>query len=180
MSRYRASAIAIAWGHEARTWLPTGRTLPYTTWQVRHRAVIALLLAHALILGTAAALVHLSLTDVATAVGVPALGAYAASRSALPRNVRSGIGACSLMLTSAVVVHLMNGSTEGHFHFFAMIPVVALYEDWVPFGLAVAVVLLHHGVAGTVDPRAVYDHHNAWQSPWKWALIHAGFFAAAC
>src|SRR3954452_10000157 len=180
MSRSRASTVARAWVHEAQTWLPTGRTLPQASWQVRHRAVVVLLLAHAVILGMAAALVQRSVVDVATAVGVPALGAYAASRSALSRNVRSGIGAVSLMLTSAVVVHLMNGSIEAHFHFFAMIPIVALYEDWVPFGLAVAVVLVHHGIAGTVDPRAVYDHQDAWHNPWKWALIHAGFFAAAC
>jgi diguanylate cyclase (GGDEF)-like protein len=84
------------------------------------------------------------------------------------------------MLTSAVVVHLMHGQIEGHFHFFAMIPIVALYEDWIPFGLAVLVVLVHHGVMGTLDPRSVYDHADAWQHPWRWAFVHAAFFAAAC
>ena len=58
------------------------------------------------------------------------------------------------MLTSTVVVHLMHGAIEGHFHFFAMIPVVALYEDWVPFGLAVGIVLMHHGLMGTIEPNA--------------------------
>jgi diguanylate cyclase (GGDEF)-like protein len=163
-----------------RSWLPTGRTLPYASWQTRHRAVVILLLAHAVVLGFAAALTGRPAFDVLSDAAVPALGAFAASRPALPRAVRSCIGAVSLMLTSSVVVHLMSGSIEAHFHFFAMIPVVALYEDWLPFILAVGVVLVHHGVMGTLNPQAVYDHTNAWQHPWKWAFIHAGFFAAAC
>jgi diguanylate cyclase (GGDEF)-like protein len=138
------------------------------------------LIAHAVVIGIYSLVAQLSPFDVLTNIAVPAVGAYAASRPRLSQHIRSGIAAVSIMLTSAVVVHLMNGSIEAHFHFFAMIPVVALYEDWVPFGLAVGVVLLHHGVMGTLEPGAVYNHAAAWQHPWKYAFIHAGFFAAAC
>jgi diguanylate cyclase (GGDEF)-like protein len=162
------------------TWLPRGQTLPESHWRVRHRAVTWLLLAHAVVFAVVGLFLHLPALDLLTDVGVPALGAFAASRRSLGRGARSGIAAVSLMLTSAVVVHLMNGSTEAHFHFFVMIPVVALYEDWVPFGLAVAVVLVHHGLVGTVDPKAVYDHGSAVQHPWRWAFVHAAFFASAC
>ena len=161
-------------------WLPRGRTLPEESWRVRHRAVVTLLLAHAAVFAGVCVALRQDPVQSAISVAVPLLGAYAASRRALPRGLRSGIGAVSLMLTSAVVVHLMHGSIEGHFHFFAMIPIVALYEDWVPFGLAVAVVLLHHGVMGTIEPETVYDHANAWHHPWRWAFVHASFFAAAC
>jgi diguanylate cyclase (GGDEF)-like protein len=161
-------------------WLPRGSTLPEADWQVRHRAVTWLLLVHAAAFFVAGVVTQVPPVDLASYVAVPALGAFAASRRTLSRSVRSGIGAVSLMLTSAVVVHLMNGSIEGHFHFFVMIPVVALYEDWVPFGLAVGVVLLHHGVIGTLDPTAVYDHRGAIEHPWRWAFVHAFFFAAAC
>jgi diguanylate cyclase (GGDEF)-like protein len=139
-----------------------------------------LLIAHAVVIGAYSLLAGLPLFDVLSNIAVPGVGAYAASRPRLSRLVRSGIAAVSLMLTSGVVVHLMSGSIEGHFHFFAMIPVVALYEDWVAFGLAVAVVLLHHGVMGTLEPEAVYNHAGAINNPWKYAFIHAGFFAAAC
>ena len=61
-----------------------------------------------------------------------------------------------------------------------MIPVVALYEDWIPFGLAVGVVLVHHGLIGTLAPTAVYDHRGAIEHPWRWAFVHAFFFATAC
>ena len=164
----------------ALSWFPRGQTLPEASWRSRHRAVTCLLVAHAVVIGLYAALRGFPVTDILTDAAVPALGAFAASRTSLSRNVRSGVAAVSLMLTSAVVVHLMSGSIEGHFHFFVMIPVVALYEDWVPFGLAVAVVLLHHGVMGTIAPTAVYDHRDAWSHPWRWALVHAAFFAAAC
>ena len=147
---------------------------------MRHRAVVTLLLLHAAVFAGITIGLGQGAGQVATAVAVPLLGAYAASRRTLRRGVRSGIGAVSLMLTSAVVVHLMSGSIEAHFHFFAMIPIVALYEDWVPFGLAVAVVLFHHGVMGTIEPETVYDHANAWHHPWRWAFVHAAFFASAC
>jgi diguanylate cyclase (GGDEF)-like protein len=162
------------------TWLPRGQTLPEQAWRARHRAVTWLLLAHAVAFAVVGLMLRSPVTDVLTNAAVPGLGAFAASRGSLSRAVRSGIGAVSLMLTSAVVVHLMNGSIEGHFHFFAMIPIVALYEDWVPFGLAVTVVLLHHGVMGTLEPAAVYDHAGAVSHPWRWAFVHAGFFASAC
>jgi diguanylate cyclase (GGDEF)-like protein len=161
-------------------WFPRGSTLPESEWRVRHRAVTWLLLFHAVVFAVASVAKGLPLTDVLCNTAVPGLGAFAASRTSLSRGARSGIGAVSLMLSSAVVVHLMNGSIEGHFHFFVMIPVVALYEDWIPFGLAVAVVLIHHGIIGTLAPTTVYDHRGAIEHPWRWAFVHAFFFATAC
>jgi diguanylate cyclase len=160
--------------------LPHGRTLPEASWKVRHRAVVILLLAHAVVLAGWTMAAKMSVPETLLNAAVPALGAYAATRNALPRVVRSGIASVAVMLTSAVVVHLMSGSIEGHFHFFAMIPVVALYEDWIAFGLAVSVVLMHHGVMGTVDPQTVYNHSGAWDHPWRYAFIHAAFFGSAC
>jgi diguanylate cyclase (GGDEF)-like protein len=164
----------------AAAWFPRGSTLPEAHWQVRHRAVTWLLVFHAAVFAVASVAKQLPLADIVVNVAVPALGAFAASRGSLSRGARSGIAAVSLMLSSAVVVHLMNGSIEGHFHFFVMIPVVALYEDWVPFGLAVGIVLVHHGAIGTIAPTTVYDHRGALDHPWRWAFVHAFFFASAC
>jgi diguanylate cyclase (GGDEF)-like protein len=154
--------------------------LPEPVWRTRHRAVTLLLVVHAVAIAVAAAVMGQDFADVVTNAAVPGLGAFAASRSSLGRLARSGIASVALMLTSGVVVHLMHGSIEGHFHFFAMIPVVALYELWVPFCLAVGVVLVHHGVMGTLNPQAVYDHQSAVEHPWRWAFVHAAFFASAC
>ncbi|WP_324274863.1 putative bifunctional diguanylate cyclase/phosphodiesterase [Blastococcus brunescens] len=77
------------------------------------------------------------------------------------------------------LVHLWGGVTESHFSFFVMIGVVALYQSWIPFGIALVVVTLHHGLFGTVFPHAVFGHDAAFANPWVWAGIHAAFVLAA-
>jgi light-regulated signal transduction histidine kinase (bacteriophytochrome) len=78
-----------------------------------------------------------------------------------------------------VLIHLSGGVIELHFHFFVVVVALTLYEDWLPFLLAAAYVALHHGVLGTLSPETVYNHPDAQQHPVRWALIHAGFIAAA-
>jgi len=98
----------------------------------------------------------------------------------LGRTGRACAAALGLMVCSGMVVHLSNGLTEAHFHFFVIIPVIAMYEAWAPFMVGVAYVLVHHGVMGAIDPRLVYNHPPAWDRPWLFAGIHAAFFSAAC
>ena len=43
-------------------------------------------------------------------------------------------------------MHLSSGLTEAHFHFFVIIVVLTLYEDWVPFSVALAFVVIHHAI----------------------------------
>ncbi len=95
------------------------------------------------------------------------------------RSVRACIASFGLLSASAILVHLSGGYIEMHFHFFVMLAVITLYQDWRPFLLAVAYIALHHGGVGTVDPDAVYNHPDAWANPWKWAAIHGGFVLAA-
>ena len=64
-----------------------------------------------------------------------------------------------------------------HFHFFVMVAVVAIYQSWYPFLLAIGFVLLHHGVIGAIDSSSVYNHLEALRSPWRWAAVHALFIA---
>src|SRR4051794_13465291 len=101
-------------------WLPHGQSLPDDAWRVRHRAVTVLLMAHAAAIVVIGVLAGRPVLDALIDAAVPGLGAFAASRGSLSRPIRSGIGSVALMLTSAVVVHVMHGSIEGHFHFFAM------------------------------------------------------------
>jgi PAS domain S-box-containing protein len=108
------------------------------------------------------------------------MAALLAGFGLLGRGLSAAIAAGGLMVCSGVIVHLSDGMIEAHFHFFVMIPVIALYEAWAPFALAVAYVLVHHGVMGTLNPRAVYDHPEAWERPWLFAGVHAAFFAFAC
>ena len=47
-----------------------------------------------------------------------------------------------------------------------------------PYGIAMVVVALHHGVIGTIYPHTVFSHEAA-TAPWVWAGIHAAFVLAA-
>ena len=62
-----------------------------------------------------------------------------------------------------------------HFHFFVMVVVVSLYQDWLPFLAAVGYVFVHHGIFGALDPGSVFNHPAAISHPWKWAAVHAFF-----
>jgi diguanylate cyclase (GGDEF)-like protein len=64
-------------------------------------------------------------------------------------------------------------------HFFVMVGVITLYQDWLPFGLALAYVVVHHTVLGILAPTQVFNHPAAERTPWKWALIHGAFVLAA-
>jgi diguanylate cyclase (GGDEF)-like protein len=90
-----------------------------------------------------------------------------------------GLATFGLLTASAVLVHLSGGLIEFHFHFFVMLFVITLYQDWATFLLAVAYVGVDHGVVGLLAPQAVYNHAEAWRSPLKWAGVHALFVAGA-
>lgn len=107
------------------------------------------------------------------------MAALVAGFMRLGRVLSASVAAAGLMVCSGVIVHLSGGMIEAHFHFFVMIPVIAMYEAWAPFTLAVAYVLFHHGIMGTLNPEAVYDHPAAREQPWVFAGVHAGFFAFA-
>jgi diguanylate cyclase (GGDEF)-like protein/PAS domain S-box-containing protein len=160
--------------------LPAGKTLPPDVWQRRHRAMVVLVWLHAvglLIYGLARGypLWHMGIDT----LPIVTFGAAASVpyRSARFRACMVSLG---LLSSSAILVHLSGGSTEAHFHFFVMVTLLACYEEWVPYLLAILFVLVHHGLMGAIDPTSVYDHPSAVHEPWKWAGIHAMFIAALC
>ncbi|WP_243057311.1 ATP-binding protein [Nocardioides sp. SR21] len=111
------------------------------------------------------------------------MAALVAGFMRLGRVASASVAAAGLVICSGVIVHLSGGMIEAHFHFFVMIPVIAMYEAWAPFTIAVGYVLVHHGVMGTLNSHAVYNHPAARDQPWLFAGVHAGFFAfasAAC
>lgn len=173
---------------EATSWRLPGRSqLPMPIWLVRHRWVTSVLLVHLPVLAAWAVLNRTPL-DTLAALTVPTVLYLAAKSEQLsggrlrpPLALSSTAAAAGLMACSAFLVAVSGGYIEAHFHFFVMIPIVALYEDWAPFAVAAAIVLLEHGVVGTFWPHRVYGHaamHS--EHPWLFALIHAGFVIAAC
>lgn len=159
-------------------WLPEGRGLPAEEWRLRHRAVQVFILGHAVglpLFGMARGWsAGLALTE-GVIIGLIGL---AAGIPQLSRKLRSGLAALGCVLSSAVLVQFWGGIIEAHFHFFVVVALISLYQDWLPFLLAILFVALDHGVTGTLLPDWVYNHPAAIENPWGWATVHAGFILA--
>jgi diguanylate cyclase (GGDEF)-like protein/PAS domain S-box-containing protein len=162
-----------------RLLLPEGRTLPDDAWRRRHHAMVLLLV------GESVGLVLFSLAQ-----GNSWLHSLAHAAALLPiavlallvehrRRAASVLVSLGLITACALLVHIWHGAIEGHFLFFVTIVVLALYEDWLPFLVAAAYVVIHHGVMGALDAGGVYNHPDAIAHPWKWAVIHGAFVIAA-
>jgi diguanylate cyclase (GGDEF)-like protein len=159
-------------------YLPKGQSLPEEVWRVRHRTLTYLLRAHVV------AIFFYGLARGKGAAHSAAEATIVASFAALAtltqnRKVSSGATALGLVASSAVLVHLSGGIIEMHFHFFVMVGILTLYQDWLPFLAAIGFVVLHHGVMGALRPQDVYNHPSAIAHPFRWALIHGGFVLAA-
>ena len=145
----------------------------------RHRALLALLWMHAVGLTIFALAENVSvLHSVAHGLVIAAIASCAMLAHG-NRRLAAAFVSVGLITCSALLVHIWGGVIEGHFHFFVMIALLALYEDWLPFLLAAAYVVVHHGLAGALDAHAVYNHKDAIEHPWKWALIHGAFVVGA-
>ncbi|AJF27131.1 chemotaxis protein [Haloarcula sp. CBA1115] len=168
-------------------YIPSGDTIPDETWRGRHRNILILLLAHVpflLALGlysgteslvTGATLPEIDTLHVLAEVGVVVGLAVLARLPWFGRRTRTALATMGLVTTSGFLVHFSGGYIEAHFHFFIVMAVVAVYEDWLPFFLGIGYVSVQHGIFGMIDPSRVYNHSAAINNPWVWAFIHAGF-----
>ena len=170
MPSVRAGIVARVLG-----WLPAGGNLTHSDFTRRHRAIVYLIWIQA-----AGTLVFGLVSHIYPPVAVleclliAALGGVARIDVLAPR-FRSAIATLALITTSAVIVQFSGGVIEAHFHFFVMLAVISLYQDWIPFLLAILYVAVDHGVIGTLFPHATYNNPAAIAHPWQWAFIHAAF-----
>jgi diguanylate cyclase (GGDEF)-like protein len=165
--------------HRLREWLPQGNMLHSHVFAARHRMITRLALVQAVALGVYGIVADHDASSALVAVlvaGLPALGGLLTS---LPRAVRMLSVVTSLMFASASLVDLTHGLTEAHFHFFVMLGVVSLYQDWAAFGLCVLITVVHHALMGLAAPGTVFATAAQRSHPVQWALIHGGFILAA-
>jgi diguanylate cyclase (GGDEF)-like protein/PAS domain S-box-containing protein len=162
----------------AFAFIPRGRTLPYDVWVHRHRVMLVVVWLHVVAFLTAAAVLGQPLSLIAYEIGPIAVCAMAAARPIGSRRLRGSFLSFAAVYCSATLVALCGGATEAHFHFFVMVTMLAAYEEWVPYLIAIGFVVLHHGVIGGIAPASVYDHPQASASPWEWTLIHGSFIVA--
>lgn len=144
--------------------LPEGWELRSGDFAWRHRFVCLLVAAHVPVLLLVAVLRGPGLLHgiaVVAPVVVLLAGAVVPSR----RRLQACAATLALLTCSAVLVHLFDGLAEMHFHYFVAVAVVALYQDWRLYVLAVGFVAVQPALMGTVDG-------------WAWGLLHAGFVLA--
>ncbi len=158
--------------------LPEGRALPDNVWNARHRGMLVLLWLHAIAILIFAAIVGKPLSHGLAEAALVAGAALLAHAKFGGRKFQAGMASFGLVTAASVLVHLSGGYIEMHFHFFVIVAIVSLYQDWVPFLIAIGYVVFHHGVIGVLDPTSVYNHPDAWAHPWKWAMIHGAFIVA--
>nr|WP_218860044.1 EAL domain-containing protein [Petropleomorpha daqingensis] len=159
--------------------LPEGRLLPEPVWRRRHTVLVRIAAIQAVGLGILSVLTGHALLGSLTSTLAILLPLPFALPAEFRRSVRAGATTVSLLGGCVLLVHLMAGVTEAHFSFFVVVGLVSLYQDWVPFGVALLLTIAHHGIMGTLHPHEVFGTAAAQSAPWVWAGIHGGFVLAA-
>jgi signal transduction histidine kinase len=92
------------------------------------------------------------------------------------RRTRALAVALGLISCSAVFVHLSGGLIEWHFHYFVTLALIALYQEWMVYLLALGFVVVQHALGSWLSFHSVYNHGDG---EFYWALVHGGFVLAA-
>jgi diguanylate cyclase (GGDEF)-like protein len=166
-------------GRRAAAGLPGGYTLSAGEWERRHLVILRVVAGHAEGLFLLALWLGFPLGHAVLDAAPLALATAAAAYRGIPRRLRASLATLGALASSAILVHLLGGLIEAHFHFFVMLFVIVLYQDWFAFLLAAVFVLTEHAVIGVIAPQVVYSHAEAQQNPVKWAAIHGLFVAGA-
>ncbi len=160
--------------------LPKGLPISDEAWNGRHRFLLYLLWTHAFGVPVFAMWMDSSVTQCVVMGASLAACAGLAREHVLGRNVQSLLVSFGLMTASAWMVYVSHGYIEMHFHYFVLIPFLALYQTWPPFLLAIGYVGLQHSLVGVFWPQYVYNHSEAVAHPWQWGMIHAGYLSLLC
>jgi hypothetical protein len=137
-----------------RVWLRQGQLLSEHVWRRRHKTIVALLWLHVFGLSVYGLFrgyggLHVLLDAIPVALAAAAAGSEGAGL-----RVRVAAASFGLISSSAMLVHLSGGAIEAHFHFFVMIGVLTLYQDWLPFLLAIGYSSSIMACSGCWRPRA--------------------------
>jgi len=167
------TAAAVPAGR-ASGWLPRGRALSDQDFAWRHRVVCLLLVAHlplllgiALLRGRGPAQGLLEVAPVALLLAL--------SLAPVRRGARALAASLGLLTCSALLVDLFDGRPAVGSHYVVAVAVVALYQDWAVYALAICFVVLQVGLVGVLDPSLV---HLRGGGTWGWAAARAGFVLA--
>ena len=177
-SRVRQSGLR-RWIWIIRTNLPRGNTLDEKTFRQRHDFLCWVLALHVPALFVLGLWLGFSPGHVGLEVVFPAACVLMA-RMAINRRLAAFFVTAGLVYCSSVLVHLSGGMIEAHFHFFILIGLIALYQDWIPFLWDVVFTVLSHGIGSAIGATLIFNHGAGQNRPWTWAFIHGTAVLAAC
>jgi methyl-accepting chemotaxis protein len=167
------SSAAVRWWAT----VPRGVRLDEQTFATRHGVISAVLASHVPVLAGIGLVRGVSgwllWGQLAVIVVLLLLGRVLTSQV-----VRASAVGLGLMVAADVLLHVGGGLQDLHIWFYAILAVVALYQMWAPFLLAVAFVAVHHAAMSVLSPESVFSDHHAQQSPVLFALLHAVFILA--
>jgi methyl-accepting chemotaxis protein len=111
-----------------------------------------------------------------------ALVFLSAMAAGITRTRRTSAMAVSIGLLSAAaaLVNAGGGMTDLHFHFFVVLGLISLYQDWATLVASVVLTAVHHFASATVAPSSVFSDAHAQTHPYLFVLLHAGFVVAMC
>src|SRR3954453_6141128 len=161
-----AAGMASPWSRRF-TWLPRGRALSEADFAWRHRFVCAVLALHVPVL-LVLALTRGRGIGAAVLEVVPVVVLTAAALAPIGRTQRALAASLGLVVCSALLVHLYDGATAAHFHYFVVVAVIALYQDWTVYALAIGFVALEHVLISALSDSTVFDRDG---SPWLFAVL---------
>ena len=162
---------------------PNGTEIPDESFTKRHRGILSFttaLLPVVFVISrmqgvesiTGAELPAIPLLHSLVGVGLVAGLLVVAALPQMPRRGRSSLASVAFMINASVLAYFTGGFIEAHFLYFVGVGVVALYEDWVPFGITIGYVAVQHSVFGLIEWFAVYNHPAAMANPVVWGSIH--------
>jgi len=160
-------------------WLPKGNTLDAETFHRRHLFICWVLGLHLPALFLFGVVQGYSVATAALEMITPT-ACLALALTVRNRRTASFFATAGLVFCSSVLVHFSGGMIEAHFHFFILIGIIALYQDWVPFAWNAVFTTLSHGLASGMSPDSMFNHYAGQNKPWLWATIHGVSVLAGC
>lgn len=87
-------------------------------------------------------------------------------------------------LTSSLLIHLLSGRIEAHFHVFGSLAFLATYRDWRVLVTATVVIAADHFLRGTFWPESVFGLLTTewwrWMEHAGWVVFEDAFLILAC
>jgi diguanylate cyclase (GGDEF)-like protein/PAS domain S-box-containing protein len=149
-------------------------------WARRHRGLRTLMAVQGAVVVAVSALAHAPAAHTLTLLVLIAGFWVLSGSSRAPRRVQECVVALGLFTASAGIVELTHGDGVAHFHYFVMLPFLALYEDGFPFAVGVLYIVVQHGLMGSMAPEMVFSRHGGEdREPWLWAGLHGAAVLAA-